>query len=196
MLLPLLPVLAALTVDARAPVTVELYDVNHGEAVTITIARDGSVDPPTARVIKHLFRCKRSDRKKMIAKQTLAMFAGVAAHWRGHTIDIHSGYRAIGQLGREPAKSYHRKGRAIDFSIRGVPTTVVRDYLWTTFRHVGVGWYPEHDFLHLDYRPEIHDTAWTFRHDKYKFRPRWAEQIRPPYEDPPRAKPLRHQAGV
>ena len=53
MLLPLLPLLAAMAADAQ-PVTVELYDVNHNESATIQIGRDGSVDAKTAKVIKHI----------------------------------------------------------------------------------------------------------------------------------------------
>jgi uncharacterized protein YcbK (DUF882 family) len=179
MLLPLLPLVAAMSTDAHAPVTVELFDENHEEWVTLTIARDGTVDDENRKKLKYVFRCKRTNRKHMIAKGTLAMFADVAARWRGYQIDIISAYRASR---REPSTSLHRAARAIDFRIRGVSTIPVRDYMWSKFRNVGVGWYPEHRFLHLDYRPDRHDTAWTFRNGLETYRPTWAEKIRPPYE--------------
>src|SRR5688572_23792399 len=105
MLLPLLPLLAAMTADAETPVTVDLFDENHQEWTTVTIGRDGSLDKANAKKIKHVFRCKRSQRRHMIAKRTLAMFADVAARWRGHQIDIISGYRASK---KEPSTSLHR----------------------------------------------------------------------------------------
>ena len=53
---------AAVTLEADAPVTVELYDVNHNEFATITLNRDGSTDRKTAAVVERLLRCKRTDR--------------------------------------------------------------------------------------------------------------------------------------
>ena len=47
--------------------------------------------------------------------------------------------------------SNHNVGRAFDFSIEGVPNTVVRDYC-RTFRNAGVGYYPNSTFVHLDVR--------------------------------------------
>ena len=178
MLLPLLPLVAAMSAEAQ-PVSIQLYDVNHDETVTVQIGRDGSVSRHDKIVLKHVFRCKRTERQHMINQRTLAMFADVADHWRGHTVEIISGYRA---MRRESRTSPHRAARAIDFRIRGVSTIPVRDYMWTKFRNVGIGWYPEHRFLHLDYRPDRHDTAWTFRNGLETYRPTWAEKIRPPYE--------------
>jgi hypothetical protein len=36
---------------------------------------------------------------------------------------------------------------------------VVRVYVWTTFRGVGVGYYPEQQFVHVDVRDQ--DTGWV-----------------------------------
>ena len=41
--------------------------------------------------------------------------------------------------------------QAVDFSIQGVPNTVLRDYL-RRFRNCGVGYYPNSSFVHLDVR--------------------------------------------
>jgi uncharacterized protein YcbK (DUF882 family) len=198
-----LEIQAASTLEATAPVSVELYDVNHDESATITINRDGSVDPRTAKVVKRLLRCKRTDRSRKISRKTLAMFANVAATWSGHTIEIVSGYRAMRS---ESRTSPHRGARAIDFRVRGVSTRLVRDYMWREFRTVGVGWYPEGNYVHLDARPGLNDTAWTFANGKNRYHPSWAERIRPAYVEPVRKpkhkrhkkKPQRryHGAGV
>jgi hypothetical protein len=47
--------------------------------------------------------------------------------------------------------SRHKHSKAIDFSIPGVPNTVLRDYV-RRFRNCGVGFYPNSSFVHLDVR--------------------------------------------
>ncbi|MDX2052432.1 MAG: LysM peptidoglycan-binding domain-containing protein [Polyangiaceae bacterium] len=49
--------------------------------------------------------------------------------------------------------SRHHLGRAVDFTIIGVPNEALRDYLLTLDR-VGVGYYPNSTFVHLDVREE------------------------------------------
>jgi uncharacterized protein YcbK (DUF882 family) len=198
MLLPLLPLHAVLLVslEVSAPVTINLYDENHREAATVVVNRDGTVDEANDAKLRHLLRCKRTERKHKINEGTLRMFAAVAAEWPGATIELVSGYRAMRS---ESRTSPHRKARAIDFRIRGVSTVAVRDFMWRTFREVGVGYYPEGAYVHLDHRPGLHDTAWTFKKGKNRYRPSWAERIRPAYEEaedaakPSKSKPKKHE---
>src|SRR5262249_20154158 len=74
----------------------------------------------------------------------------VSDHFGGRTIHVVSGYRPY-----TPAQytrhSNHNVGRAMDFSVEGVPNTVVRDFC-RTFRNAGVGYYPNSTFVHLDAR--------------------------------------------
>ena len=65
----------------------------------------------------------------------------------GRPIRVVSGYRSR-SYARE---SRHKTGCALDFSIPGVPNSVVRDYL-LTLPKVGVGYYPNSSFVHLDVR--------------------------------------------
>ena len=44
------------------------------------------------------------------------------------------------------------KGLACDFRVVGVKNTELRDYLRHAFKHVGVGYYPNSSFVHLDVR--------------------------------------------
>ena len=46
------------------------------------------------------------------------------------------------------------KGLACDFRVEGVKTTDLRDYLRKTFDKVGVGYYPNSTFVHLDVRKD------------------------------------------
>jgi uncharacterized protein YcbK (DUF882 family) len=166
-----------------SPVTFRVYDVNHEEYATITIVSDGTMDKANDKAMRHLMRCRRSGRvPKKIDRELLVMIADVAAHWPGKTIDYVSGFR---KYKGEKRTSLHRAARAFDFSVRGVKLRELRDYAWTNYRQVGVGWYPELGFIHLDHRkPGMKDTAWTYKRAKEHYNPWWANKVRPTIAPP------------
>jgi len=178
-------------VRATAPVEVKLYDENLRVTATVGIRRDGTVDEATAADVKHLFRCRQTHRERPIARRTLAMLADLAEQYEPRPIELVSAYRV--QRGESPT-SPHRDARAIDFRIRGVKLTDVRDYLWRTYTEVGIGWYPSEGFIHMDSRPALHDTAWTFLGGDNHYLPYWAERARRPVIVP--AAPRGHRPGV
>jgi hypothetical protein len=51
------------------------------------------------------------------------------------------------------------KGLACDFRVAGVSNTELRDYLRRNFDKVGVGYYPNSSFVHLDVRKD-HSAFW------------------------------------
>ncbi len=156
-------------------VEVLLYDENAREEATLYLRRDGSADEATLAEARRLFRCRRSHKDKDIARGTLAMLADVAARYPGKRIEYVSAYRAT----RDESKtSPHRGGRAIDFRVRGVSVIEVRDYLWTTFREVGIGWYPKEQYIHMDHRPGDKDIAWTFINGSNVYHPSWSDRAR------------------
>ncbi|HET9622536.1 MAG TPA: DUF882 domain-containing protein [Kofleriaceae bacterium] len=172
------PALATMIVErTTTPVEVKLFDENHQVTATVAIRRDGSMDGDTAAEVTHLFRCKVTERKHPIAKKTLAMLADIAEKYQGKTIEFVSAYRV--QAGESPT-SPHRDARAIDFRIRGTSLTEIRDYLWRKYTDVGIGWYPSEQFIHMDTRPGLHDTAWTFMSGDNHYHPYWAEVARRP----------------
>jgi len=179
---------AALVFEAKvaSPIEVSLYDENRRVSATVVIERDGSMDPATQKQVTHLFRC-RSERSHPIARKTMAMMADLAERYEPHPIEFVSAYRV--QRG-ESTTSPHRDARALDFRIRGVSLREVRDYLWRTYTEVGVGWYPEEQFIHMDTRPTMHDTSWTQAYGKMSYKPFWAELARRP------AVVARHKPGV
>jgi uncharacterized protein YcbK (DUF882 family) len=154
-------------------VEVTLFNDAGHDDLTVTIGRDGAVDPSTAKALSHLFRCRFTDRERAIDRGTLAMIADLGARYPGKRIEFLSGYRT----GRKESwTSPHRAGRALDFRIPGVRPREIRDYLWATYTHVGVGWYPNEDFLHVDHRPD--DLAWTFLKGKNYYSPGWSMVVR------------------
>jgi hypothetical protein len=46
------------------------------------------------------------------------------------------------------------KGLACDFRVVGIANTQLRDYLRRTYQKVGVGYYPNSSFVHLDVRKD------------------------------------------
>ena len=167
---------ATLIAGERAtPVAVSLYDENDHQQGTVAIWRDGSTDDATRAELRTLFRCRRTHREHDLAPGTLAMIADVAEQYPGKTIEYVSAYR-VGR--QESATSPHRRGVALDFRIRGVQLRDIRDHLWSAYTGVGVGWYPEGQYIHIDSRPELHDTSWTFTNGTNHYDPYWATLAR------------------
>jgi uncharacterized protein YcbK (DUF882 family) len=173
--LPAEAIAALFAGHAAAPVQVSLYDENDHQQGTVAIWRDGSTDAATTVELKRLFRCRRTFREKEISQPTLAMLADVADRYPGKTIEYVSAYRV--HRG-ESHTSPHRKATAIDFRVRGAPLREIRDYLWRTYTGIGVGWYPDGQYIHIDARPALPDTAWTFVDGDNRYHPYWAELAR------------------
>ena len=47
-------------------------------------------------------------------------------------------------------RSAHKRGVACDFRLDGVGIETIRDYLRATYHNVGVGYYPNAGFIHVD----------------------------------------------
>lgn len=94
----------------------------------------------------------RDGKEHAIDLRLLRLLADVSDTFGGRPIKIVSGYR----LGSTSATSRHRHGKAIDFVVVGVPNTALRDYI-KTLNNVGVGYYPNSSFIHMDVRKQ-----WTY----------------------------------
>ncbi len=82
-----------------------------------------------------------------IDPKLIRLIASISDKFGGREMRIVSGYRTKSFV----AASKHKEGKAIDFSIPGIPNEVLRDYL-RTIKGVGVGYYPNSSFVHLDVR--------------------------------------------
>ena len=76
-----------------------------------------------------------------------------ARHFAFRRVVVVAGYRAP-RIAKEKGnpKSPHRKGLACDFRIDGVDNGELRDFVRSAFKRVGVGFYPNSGFVHLDVR--------------------------------------------
>jgi uncharacterized protein YcbK (DUF882 family) len=74
----------------------------------------------------------------------------VSNHFGSRRLEIISGFRPYTAT-QYTAHSNHNIGHAMDFRVVGVPNEVLRDYC-RTLHNVGVGYYPNSTFVHLDVR--------------------------------------------
>jgi LysM repeat protein len=89
-----------------------------------------------------------------VPDRLIHLMVDVSDTFGGRPLHIVSGYRASSYF----RDSRHKTSQAIDFAVVGVPNASVRDYLLTR-TSVGVGFYPNSSFLHLDVRPR--NTYWV-----------------------------------
>jgi LysM repeat protein len=89
-----------------------------------------------------------------IEPRLIRLLAKVSDKFNGRPIRVVSGYRTRSFY----HDSRHRQSRAVDFSVLGISNAALRDYL-RTLHDVGVGYYPNSSFVHLDVRD--HAAYWV-----------------------------------
>jgi len=89
----------------------------------------------------------RDGQEHAIDGRLIQLITRVSDTFGGRPIRVASGYR----LRTISRSSRHRSGKAVDFVVVGVPNRAVVDYV-KTFDKVGVGYYPNSTFLHMDVR--------------------------------------------
>lgn len=136
---------------ARRPV-VELYHVNRRNKMFLRLVdQDGTPRRSVHQQARWFFRCHHTGRQHRMDPRLIRLIYQVGRHYDGKRIEVVSGYRHPKVAVRNP-KSPHKIGRACDFRVRGVSNAELRDYLRREFKNVGVGYYPNSSFVHLDVR--------------------------------------------
>lgn len=180
---PLPPVAAPEVQPAPAVTTVRTVLTRGRERLELELPLDGNVSPGDADAIARLMSDPASGRTRHIATGTLVLLADISARFPEHEIEVVSAVRAEPERTRDRIKhSKHWDGHAIDLRVRDVKLAEVRDAVWKNHHDVGVGWYPAEGFIHVDYRPDVHDTAWTqprYNAD-YVYNPHWSRAARDP----------------
>jgi uncharacterized protein YcbK (DUF882 family) len=178
---PSLEVLAVPVEPVTAPPPVHVVLTRGAQRLELDLPIDGRVSAETSDEIARIMQDPLSGRTRRIAAGTLALLADVAARYPGHEIEVISAVRSEPDRTRDGIPhSRHWDGRAIDLQVRGAKLSNVRDVMWKTHRHIGLGWYPEAGFIHLDYRPDVSDTAWTQPRPNTSniYNPRWSQVSR------------------
>lgn len=96
----------------------------------------------------------RTGEEHDVDAQLIRLLTTVSDTFGGRPLRVASGFREH-SYARE---SKHKTGRACDFSVEGVPNEALFQYL-STLEGVGVGYYPNSTFVHLDVRPKT--THWV-----------------------------------
>lgn len=129
---------------------VRLYRVATREQLKITLTdQKGRVRPFAVNRLARFLRPRGSTKQKRPEPRLLALLAETSKHFKDRTIQVISGYRVAG--GYTSRESRHTHGSAVDIRIEGVSNRALCDYL-RHFRNVGVGFYPNSLFVHLDVR--------------------------------------------
>ena len=114
--------------------------------------KKGKVTPTAQTEVAKLFGATGT--RPATDPRLIRLLAKVSDKFGGRPIRIVSGYRTRSFF----EDSRHKLSRAVDFSIPGVDNVTLRDYL-RTLTSVGVGYYPNSSFVHLDVRDA--NTYWV-----------------------------------
>lgn len=134
--------------------------VNHGERERVfPYLSDGTLDPEVLAKLKRLMRDKETDAEHAIHPRLLKLLYRLADRFDAKQINIISGYR---ESPSGKSESKHRKGHAVDFMMPGVPLAAVAREA-RKLGHVGVGFYPNSGFVHLDIRGDGPSYFWVDR---------------------------------
>jgi uncharacterized protein YcbK (DUF882 family) len=121
------------------------------------LTRRGRLVPAALPGLSRVLRYYPTNEKLPIDPRLATLIGLVSDHFGGRTLHVTSGFRPYSPVQYTP-HSNHNLGRAMDFSVEGVPNTVLRDFC-RTFRNAGVGYYPNGTFIHLDVRAA--KTTWV-----------------------------------
>lgn len=136
---------------AQKPSVVVLRHVNTKEILRLRFVDDrGRPVAGLERRTSRFFRCHHTKKQARMHPRLLRLLFHIGRHYPGKRIEVVSGYRHP-SVAKNP-RSPHMKGLAADFRVAGVENTKLRDYLRRGFKHVGVGYYPNSSFVHLDVR--------------------------------------------
>jgi uncharacterized protein YcbK (DUF882 family) len=112
----------------------------------------GKIKPSHYKIFQKLMFDHRTNKEHKIHSRLVSLIVKVAAHFEFKTVFIYSGFRAYNPQ-QYTKESKHNVGRAIDFAIGGVSNKNLMSYC-RTLGNVGVGYYPNSYFVHLDVREE------------------------------------------
>jgi uncharacterized protein YcbK (DUF882 family) len=133
------------------PPTVVLFHVNRRETLKLRfVDENGRPVGGLARKLVQFFRCHHTNKRHAINPRLVRLIYETGRHYGDRRIEVVSGYRHP-RVAKNP-RSPHMKGQACDLRVAGVKNAELRDFLRQRFKNVGVGYYPNSSFVHLDVR--------------------------------------------
>jgi len=138
---------------------VELFQINTKETLMLRFQDDrGRPIKGWQKRFDKFMRCHVTGAVHRMDPRLAQLLYKTARYFEGRRMEVVSGYRHP-RVARNP-KSPHKQGLACDFRIVGIAHTVLRDYLRKAYEHVGVGYYPNSVFVHLDNRKSGPSAFW------------------------------------
>ena len=135
----------------NAPVT--LFHVNRRDVLSLRLRdQQGRPVKGVQRRFDRFLRCHHTNAQHAMNPRLMRLLYQTGKHWPGKRLEVVSGYRHP-TVAKNP-RSPHMQGAACDFRVEGVKAAELRDYLRRAFEKVGVGYYPNSSFVHLDVRKE------------------------------------------
>jgi len=132
---------------------VELYAVNGKETLLLRLRDDkGRSLRGVQKRFDHFLRCHNTNIQHPMNPRLVRLMYQIGRHYPGRRVEVVSGYRHP-SVAKNP-RSPHMQGLACDFRIAGVRNDELRDYLRRGYEKVGVGFYPNSSFVHLDVRKD------------------------------------------
>jgi uncharacterized protein YcbK (DUF882 family) len=116
------------------------------------LGSEGRLRSETVRALNNLLGA--SGAHPALPERLVRLLVEVSDTFGGRPIRLVSGYRTTSYF----QDSRHKSSSAIDFLVVGVPNAVVCEYL-REIEDVGVGYYPNSSFVHLDVRD--HSAYWV-----------------------------------
>jgi len=111
------------------------------------VDRHGDLVPAAVQAINNLLGA--GGKHPPLPERLIRLLVNVSETFGGRSIRVVSGYRTTSYY----QDSRHRLSAAIDFSMADVPNAVLCEYLRDVV-NVGVGYYPNSTFVHLDVRKQ------------------------------------------
>jgi uncharacterized protein YcbK (DUF882 family) len=141
---------ASYAMRPKTPGVVHATRLATNEDFTVRVSsRRGHVAPTALKSFERMMR-STSGFTHPPDPRLIALIGQVANHFGSRKLEVISGFRPYTPT-QYTAHSNHDVGRALDFRVVGVPNEVLRDYC-KTLHNVGVGYYPNSTFVHLDVR--------------------------------------------
>lgn len=130
---------------------VEIYRVHTGESREIVLAQcNGKVWEPGREEISTFLDRTRDKSAPRLNRRLLRMLQKVVERFPGRRIEVVSAFRPPEG---ERDGSRHAQAKALDFRVQGIHNARLRDFA-RSLAAVGVGYYPNSTFIHLDVREQ------------------------------------------
>jgi LysM repeat protein len=140
------------------PTEITFHRIHTGETRTIMLYNSkGKLVPSEYKKFEKMMFDHRTGKTHKIHPLLCYKLKLVAQKFPGKVLTIYSGYRAYDPE-QYTKKSKHNYGRAIDFAVNGVSNVKLMKFC-KTLKNVGVGYYPNSYFIHLDVRDT--STFWV-----------------------------------